>query len=820
MGFLLQELRLSARTLAKYPVFTVIAVLTLALGIGANTAIFSFFKAANLHPLPFPEVERLVNVHGTVVKDGEVDRRGISYPDLVDWQAQAKSVEALAGFSADTFNLVGEEDTERVMVGMVTPNYFQVYHIPPQLGRTLHADDNQAPAGTPVTVISHGLWQRRFGSDPGVLGQTLALSGAKFQVVGVMPERFRGSWGDIDLWIPVRRAGDLLPNRKPEVFDKRGSRWLNAVARLAPGATPATLQSEMEAITSRLMQEYPDTNENRHAEVILLEEDLLGDVQGTFRLLFGAVGLVLLIACVNVANLLVARTTSRRKEVAVRASIGAPRSHLVFLVASETFLLGLLGGLVGIGLGRIGISLLDRFSPLELPDYAQVGIDPAVFGFALGLSLLTGLLLGLLPAAQVVKTDLTRTLKDAHGGASEGLAGIHRLRSQNLLVVAEVAVAVPVLIGAGLVLQSFWQQQSIEPGFASEGRLIFQVQFPPGMFPEERALALSQQLHEQIKALPGVESVALASDLPLNGGYRARNISIEELLERDPENEIRIFDHQVSPEFFSVAGIPFLQGSGFTRFTPGQPSEEVVISKALADQAWPGQNPLGKRILAGGGEEKLTVVGVVADVRYRELLPDSDGDPVNPDIYRPVLQEAMTNLGFIVKSDLDSATLINQVQQAVREADRSLAIYETGTLDEEVAEETELGRFSSLLFGIFGALALLLIGLGIYGVTSYSVSQRIREIGIRMALGAAPGQVLKQVLREGLGVTLTGLALGLFVAYVYTRLLEKLLFGIGARDVSTFVAGALIVLALALFACYAPARRASRMDPLVSLKQE
>jgi predicted permease len=818
MEFFIRELRLSARTLSKSPVFTTMAVLTLALGIGANAAIFSFFKSTALHPLPFPEAERLVNVHGTVVRDGKVELRGTSYPDFQDWVAQARSVESMAGFSREAFNLVEEGSAERVEVDMVTPDYFRVYGFAPQIGRTFRKEENQAPNGAPVAVLSHRLWQQRFGSDPGVLGKTLILSGVSLQVIGVMPERFRGSWGDTDLWIPVHKAADLMPNRAPRVFESRDSRWLDVAARLAPGKTADELQSEMTAISSRLAQEYADTNADRGAKIIPLEEDLLGEVQGTFRLLFGAVALVLLIACTNVTNLLMARTTNRRKEVAIRAAIGAPRSRLVLLVAAETLLLGILGGIVGLGVGRIGVALLQRYSPLELPEYVEVGVDPVVFGFALVLSLLAGLLLGLLPAAQVIKTDLTGTLKDARGAAKEGLGGIRRLRSQNLLVAAEVAVAVPVLIGAGLVLQSFRQQQSVEPGFSSEELLTFQVHLPPGIYPEEKSIAMAQRLHERVKVLPGVETVALASDLPLGGDSRARLIGIEDQLARDPESEVRVYEHLVSPEFFAATRIPLLQGSSFAPRASGQPSQEVIVSKALAEEAWPGQSPLGKRIV--NGEDQWIVVGVAGDVRYRSLLPDPEGSPDDPDIYRPILQTGIANLGVIVKSQSDPAALTNQVRQAVRELDPALPVFEITTMQQAVAEETALGRFSSLLFGLFGALALFLIGIGIYGVTNYSVSQRRREIGIRMAIGARPGQVLMQVLREGLWITLLGLSLGLFAAYASTRLLQNILFGVSATDALTFVAGVLIVLALALLACYAPARRASRLDPLLSLKQE
>lgn len=818
MEFFHRELRLGARTLAKSPVFTTMAVLTLALGIGANAAIFSFFKATALHPLPFPEAERLVNVQGTVVRDGKVLVRGISYPDLQDWIARARSVKSIAGYSKEEFNLAGEESAQRVEVGMVTPGYFQVYGSAPQIGRTFRDEENQAPNGTPVAVISHRLWQERFGAEPGVLGKTLVLSGVSFQMIGVMPDPFRGSWADIDVWIPVRKAADLLPNRAPGVFDERGSRWLSAVARLVPGKTAEELQSEMNAISSQLAQEYAKTNVDRGVQIVRLEEELLGDVQGTFRLLFGAVGLVLLIACTNVTNLLVARMTNRRKEMAVRVALGAPRHRLVLLVMAETLLLGFMGGIAGLGVGRIGIALLQRYSPLHLPEYVQVKVDPVVFGFALALSLVAGLLLSLLPAAQVIRRDVTRTLKDARGEAQEGFGGLRRLRLQNLLVVAEVAIAVPVLIGAGLVLQSFREQQSLEPGFASEGLLTFKTHFPPGMYSEEKSIATAQRLHERLQALPGVESVALASDLPLRGGARAQFISIEDQLVRDPESELRVYAHEVTPEFFTATGIPILQGNGFTRRAPGSPSEEVIVSRALAEKAWPGESPVGKKIVSGS--QKWGVVGVVGDVRYRALLPNPEGNAEDPDLYRPILQEGVAKLGVIVKSRSDPAALTSEVRRVVRELDPSLAIFEFATMQETVAEETALGRFNSLLFGLFGALALFLIGIGIYGVTSYSVSQRRREIGIRAAIGARPGQVLLQVLREGLWITLLGLGLGLFAAYGSTRLLQSMLFGIGATDGITFAAGVLIVLAMAVLACYVPAKRASRLDPLASLKHE
>lgn len=819
MTSLVQELRYGIRALRKSPLFTFVAVLTLALGIGANAAIYSFVSAVAANSLPFPEPRSLVHLYGTVERE-ETELRGVSYSELEDWRSQADSFAAMAGVSSAELNLSVSQGAERITAGMVTPEYFQVFGFSPRIGRVFSAAENQPPSGASVAVLSHLVWQRDFGSDPGVLGRSVVLSGVPFEVIGVMPERFRGSNGDLDLWIPIRAASQLLSNRSPRVFESRESRWVDIVARLAPGVSLEKAQVEMDGIAGRMKQAYPETNSDRGARVMSMEEDLLGDVQETFRMLFRAVVLVLLIACINVSNLLVARTADRRKDLAIRASIGASWRGLVLNILSETLLLGLLGGLLGILIGRAGIALLLRFSPVPMPDWVEVGIDGSVFAFAMLLSLGAGLLLALLPMIQVVRTDLTRSLKDARGAAREGLVFLRRLRPQNLLVILEVMLALPVLVAAGLIMQSFQKQQSIDPGFKSDGLLTFQVQLPRETYDRAGSVAFARRLLERLQGLPGVESAVLSSDIPLAGGYRAAFFVVEEQLARDPESETRAYYHRVSPGFFQVAGVPMLRGQGFTPRASDEQSDEVVVSKSFADKAWPGQDPLGKRVGRGAEGPWWVVAGVVNDVRYRALLPDPEGNPDDPDVYRPIFEGSIQQMGVIVKTRQNPELLAQDVRRTVRELDPSLPIFEVATLEEIVSQQTAIGRFSFVLFGLFGALALVLVAVGIYGVTSYSVSQRVREIGVRMALGATPNSVLSLVLREALRVAALGLALGLLAAYWSSRLLESLLFDVPATNPSTFAMGLLIVFAMVLVACSIPAWRASRYDPMLSLKTE
>jgi putative ABC transport system permease protein len=813
-----QELGHAARALSRNPLFTTVAVLILGLGIGANAAVFSFVNAVSSGALPFPEPHRLVNLYGTVERE-ETELRNVSYPELVDWMARTRSFAGMAGAEIAAVNLAGRGESERVDLGLVTPGYFKILGVSPLLGRVFRAEEDRPPSGAAVAVLGHAVWQRHFGADAGVLGRKVVLGGVPFEVIGVMPEGFGGERGSLDLWVPVRQAGSILPNRSAKVFEDRNARWIDVVARLAPGVTVEQAQAEMNAVADRMRREYPSSNADRGARVILMEEDLLGDVQGLFRLLFRAVVVVLLMACINVSNLLAARMADRRKDVALRVSLGAPRRRLVLGVAAEALLLGLLGGVFGLLLGRLGVALLQRLCPLELPEWVDVGMDPLVFAAGLVLALSSGLLLALLPMAQVLRVDLTRTLKDARGDVAGSLAGVRRLRAHNVLIMIEMALAVPVLVAAGLMMKSFEEQRSIEPGFTSQGLLTFRLNLPRESYDETRSSLFSQQLLDRLRALPQVESAALTTDIPLAQGYRASLFKVEDLLARDPEGEIRVYSHRVSPEFFAVTGIPLLRGSGFSAHAMTAGPEEVVVSRSFAERAWPGQDPIGRRIARDPEEGWSVVAGVVQDVRYRVLLPDPQGNPDDPDIYQP-LRGRISDLGAVVRSRRSPQALSQEVRQIVRELDPSLAIFDVATMEQLVEEETALGRFSFVLFGLFAGLALLLIAAGTYGVMSYSVTRRVREIGIRMALGATPQGVLGLVLGEAFWMTAIAIALGLLAAFWSMKLLQSLLFGIGTYDTATFLGGLSLVLATAAAACGIPAWRASRLDPLVSLKTE
>ena len=811
MADLWQDLRYGARMLRKQPGFTLVAVLTLALGIGANTAIFTVVNALLLRPLPYPEAERLTVVATTMRREG-VEVRSTSYPDLVSWRDQNTVFEQLAARTANSFSLLSGNEPERVNGELVSANYFSLLGVRAIHGRDFLAEEDQTPDAQRVAVVGAGLWQRRFGGNPELVGQTIQLSDGNYTVVGIMPEGFRGVSDMAELWLPIMMTSAVRPAKD---LQERDQRWLSAVARLKPGVSLLQAQTEMDTIARQLEQTYPDSNANRGAQVTLLHEQLFGNMQQMLWILLGAVGCVLLVACANVANLLLQRAATRRKETAIRLALGATRGRLMRQLLTESLLLALSGGALGVLVAYWSADFLVTLSPITFPSFVKLRLDAWVLGFSLVISVATGLLFGLTPALHAARPALNEALNDTSRGTSGGLG---RSRMLGALVVSEIALALVLLVGAGLMIRSLQRLHSVDPGFDSEQLLTMRFSLPAPKYPRAQIGGFTQQLHERLRALPGVRAVALSSDLPLSGDTSAGPIELEGQTAVPADSEIRMYRHRVTPQFFATLGIPLVQGRDFTADDRAQAPGVVIVSEALARRYWPGENPLGKRLKEQGESNPwLSIVGVAADVKYRGLPQNPNADP---DVYYPLQQRPTNNLSLAVRTEADPAGLTGVIRSELQKLDPDLPVYGVTTMAQRVTNQTTQARFSTWLLGIFGGLALLLAAVGIYSVMAYAVEQRTHELGIRLALGAGAGDVLRLVLRHGMRLALLGVALGLGAALVVTRLMKGLLFGVAAIDPLTYAGIALLLTAVVLVACWLPARRAARVDPIVALRYE
>jgi predicted permease len=805
------DLRFGARLLKKQPGFTLVAVLTLALGIGANTAIFTIVNGLLLRPLPYPEAERLAVVD-TTMRRARVEVRATSYPDFVSWRDQNTVFEQIAARSSQSFSLLSGDEPERVSGELVSANYFSLLGVQAAYGRTFLPEEDRTPGTHRVALVGHGLWQRRFGGIPNLVGQPIQLSDGNYTVVGIMPEGFRGISDSAELWLPMmmvtaaRETGDM---------QTRNQRWLATVARLKPGVTMAQAQAEMDTIARRLEQSFPDTNAYRGTLVTPLREWLFGNMQLMLWILLGAVGCVLLVACANVANLLLQRAATRRKETAIRLALGATPKRLTRQLLTESLLLALLGGALGVLAAYWSADILVALSPITFPSFVQLTPDVRVLGFSLLISLLTGVFFGLAPALQAAKPVLNEVLKDSGRGTAGGLG---RSRLLGSLVVSEIALALVLLVGAGLMIRSLQRLQAVEPGFESERLLTMRFSLPEQKYPREQIGGFTQQLRERLQALPGVAAVALSTDLPLSGNTSAGPIELEGSNAALAGGEIRMFRHRVTPEFFATLGIPLLKGRDFTADDHAQAPGVVIISESLARRYWPDEDPLGKRLREEGANNPwVTVVGVAADVKYRGLPNNPNADP---DVYFPLLQRPNNNLSLAVRTEAEPTNLTTAIRQELQKLDPNLPVFAVTTMAQQVARQTTQARFSTWLLGIFGALALLLAAVGIYSVMAYAVEQRKHEVGIRLAMGARVGDVLKLVLRQGMRLALWGVAVGLSAALALTQLMKGLLFGVAAIDPLTYTGIALLLTAVALLACLIPAWRATKVDPLLALRHE
>jgi putative ABC transport system permease protein len=802
-----QDARYALRSLRKHPGFTVVAVITLALGIGANTAIFSVINAVLLRPLPYADADRLVVVIETVAERPI----GVSYPNFVDFRNQNTVFENLAAVRhRESFNLTGTGDSERLQGRLVSANFLSTLGVKPILGRDFLPEDDRAGAA-PVVMLSHALWQRRFGGAENIIGQQLTLNRERFTIIGVTPANFEYGL-EADVSVPIGLS--------TERFSARGrDPGIQAVARIKPGVSTETANAELNTIAARLEQQYPESNASRRVRLESLREALVGDIRPMLLTLLGAVGLVLLIACANVANLLLARSARRQKEIAIRTALGAGRSRIIRQLFTESVMLAIGAGIIGLLLALAGTALLSSYLPEGIPFLPAISTDASVLLFTLGVSVLTGLLFGLAPALQTSKPALTDTLKEGERNSSPG----HN-RTGKILVVAEVALTLVLLIGAGLLVKSFWRLMAVDPGFNPENLLAMQISVNAGPDEGPRVASFLDQLQQRVKQLPGVESVALSNGLPFEGANWPAFV-IEGQAPPEPGREPNGILYITSTGYLETLGITLLRGRGFSAHdTPGT-TPVVLIDEVFARLYFPNEDPLGKRLRqAGSNSPSREIVGIVRHVEHSNLagLSAASGEVYTPFSQIPVenLPRYVRRVNLLVRTNVEPLSLAQSVRAQIAALDRDQPVFNVRTMEQAVARSVAARRFSMILLSVFAVLALVLAAVGIYGVISYSVAQRTREVGIRMALGAQTTDVLKLVVRDGLKLVVIGVAVGLVGAFMLTRLMTTLLFGVTPTDVVTYATVALTLIGVALAACYIPARRATKVDPLVALRFE
>jgi len=809
MQTLLQDLRYGARMLWKSPGFTLIAVITLALGIGANTAIFSVIDALMLRPLPFREPDNLFQVWESNVKLG-YNEMDASYPNFADWRDQNQVFEQIAIFSGRTYNLAGAAEPERIQGAIVAPAFFPLLGVKPMLGRVL-APEEDHPNKVFSVVMSERLWRRRFNSDPQIIGRTISLDTESFTVVGVVPniKDLAGLPNDTDLWIPISHG---------YAFDNRDGHGYQVMARLKQGVTREQAQADIDRIAGSLAIRHPDSNTGQGVRLVPLQEQIVGDFKLALLSLMGAVLFVLLIASANVANMLLARAAGRQKEISIRAALGAGRLRLIRQLLAESLLLAGLGGAAGLLLAVWGVYLLVAFGPAELPRAGEVAVDIRALGFTFAVSLLTGIIFGLAPALQASRPDLNETLKDGVRGAT-GSAGYRRMRS--LLVVSEIALSLVLLVGAGLLMRSFLKLQAVDPGFNPNNMLTMRVSLEgPNYEKAESRIAFYDQLFDKIKALPGVQYVGARYHIPLvpADNYANNSFAIEGRLS-DPANPSTAYYNTVSPDLFRTMEIPVSKGRPFNEHDDLKAQRVIIINETLARRYFPGEDPIGKRMTLEDKNPKeedwATIVGVVKDTKPLTL----DSKPA-PEMYMPFAQRPASSMALMIRTTNKPESVAAAVRRNVQALDRNQLVYGLRTFEGVMSEAVATPRFRASLLGVFAAVALILAMVGVYGVMSYAVTQRTREIGIRMALGAEPRDALKMVMRQGAKLAAAGVAIGSGAAAALTWLIEGLLFDLRAADPVTFVAAPLLLAGAALLACYLPARRATKVDPIVALRCE
>src|SRR5216117_3998645 len=829
---MMNDLRYAVRTLAKSPGFTLVAVLTLALGIGANTAIFSAVNGVLLKPLPYPGSDRLVQVMSTGFRGM---RFGVSFPDLHDLRALSQDFTGVAAARTQRHNLTGAGDPRDVQTAAVTANLLDVLQLRPEIGHSFAPAEER----TPLALLSHGLWVTSFGRDPGILGRSISLDGRSFTVVGVMPAGFQFPNEDVQVWTPM---GEFL-SQNPQVETDRGVHFLNAVARLAQGVSMERVVGDVKLLAARLSaSDSGSSGAGRQLsvtgqaspgggapsaggrsildtgfDVSLLRDVAIGDVRRPLLILLGAVGLVLLIACANGANLLLARATARRREMAVRHALGAGRARLVRQLLTESVLLALAAGIVGVVLAGSGLQALLAVWPHALPRTPEIALDAQVLAFSLGLAVVTGVAFGLLPAWRASAAGIERSLREDAPGATGG-----RRRLQSTLVVSEVTLALVLLVGAGLLVRSFIRLSNVNPGFDTRDVLAARIRLTPARYPAGAQQTLFfENMLATLQAHPGVQSASLAGTLPLSGNMFMIAFDPRTVRPDYPEPIMILRLSVTSPDYFTTFRIPVRRGRGFTAQDRAGAPLVAVINRATADQLWPGQDPIGRQLTIGLGPRQpggpITIVGLIDNLRSASL----DARP-QPEIYRPAAQQSDLREMWVALRSRNGRPLqlVGAIRDAVHQADAEQSIGDVVSLEQLIGRQTAARRFNTTLLTIFAALAVGLALVGIYGVTAYAVTQRTRELGIRMALGARGVDVVRLLMRESLRRVALGVGLGLVAALGVTRALSAMLFEVAPRDAVTFAATALLLVAVALAATWLPARRATKVDPMVALRYE
>jgi len=801
-----QDLRYGIRVLLKNPGFTVAAVVALALGIGANSVIFTVVNAVLLRPLPFKDPQQLVMVWENAAHLG-FPKDTPPPGTFLDWQQQNTVFAGMAATAHKSFNVLGVGEPERVDGRKVSANLFDLLGVKPVLGRTFSADEDKP--GTHVALLSEGLWKRRYGSDQSIIGRAINLSGEMYTVIGVLPRTVElpsgETWHD-QLWVPMAFSSEEAANRD--------SHYLEVIARLKSNGSLQQAQAEMDTIAARLAKQYPEHNARRGVVVVPMHEQIVGDIKPALLVLLGAVGFVLLIACANVANLLLARAAVRQKEIALRLALGANRSRLTRQFLVESILLALIGGTVGLGLAFAGLNVIKSYIPNNVSQSAGIGIDLPVLLFTAGIAILTGVLFGLVPAFQASHCNVNDTLKESGRDAAAGARG-HRIR--NALVVAEVAVSFTLLIGAGLLINSFMHLRNLDPGFRADHLLTMRVPLSYVKYPDrEKRTAFFDELMRRVRALPGIESAAVGNNLPLTYDGDSILISVEGQPDPPTDQHPDVIFRVAGPNYFTTMGISLVAGRDFNDQDNPRASTVVIISEKTARYYWPGENAIGKRVRTSNDGPWCEVVGVVKDVRQNDFVKDT-----KMEMYMPYAQVGdFPPNALVVRTRIDPLSLSSTVRKEVWAIDKDQPVSDIRSMDEIVSEAVARQRFSMLLLGIFAGLALILAAVGIYGVMSYTVLQRTREIGIRMALGGQRSDMLKMTIWHSLKLVLMGLTLGLAAAFVLTRVMTTLLFGISATDPLTYVAISFMLLAVAVLASYIPALRATKVDPMVALRYE
>lgn len=823
MQTLLQDIKYGTRMLLKNPGVTIIVIFALAVGIGANTAIFSVVNSVLLRPLPYEESDRLVFLNE---KSDVLDEMSISYPNFEDWRVQNQSFERIGVYNRASYNLTGNGEAERIVTGQVSADLFSVLRVNAAMGRVFTNDEDK-PGGSPVVLLSHALWQRRFGGQTNILNQPISLNSKSYTVIGIMPQDYQYP-SRVEMWVPVGQLSDQAS------WKSRGNHpGLYGVARLKPGVTFDQALADMARVATNLEKQYPDSNSGNGIRLRPLLEIYVSDVRRALWVIFAAVSFVLLIACANIANLLLARASARRKEMAIRSALGAGRWRIARQLLTESILLSIVGGGFGFLLGRWGIKLILYMSPDAIPRTKEIGLDWKVLGFTLAISFITGILFGLVPALQAGDVDVHETLKDT----GRSVSSRHWLRSS--LVIVEVATTLVLLIGAGLMIRSFYLLQKVNPGFSYEHLTSFSVSLPQKKYMnDESRSSFYQRLLENVRTQPGVESVAAASGLPLGNNGWQTSFTVDGR-PAPPRNETPLMEAcLVTPDYFKAMSIPLLRGRVFddhddkshlvgkdlSKLDENQKSmagvNSIVIDEEFARRYWPNEDPVGKRIRLGGGSDTssplLQVLGVVGRVKMEGLSQDSN----RVQGYFSYAQQPQGSMTIVVKGSGDPNQLISSARQQVKLLDPDQPIYSPRTMGDIRAESVAPERLNLTLLSLFAAIALVLAIVGIYGVMSYSVTQRTHEIGIRMAIGASRADVFRMILSHGMKLTFIGIGVGLLGAFALTRLMTTMLFGVEPTDATTFASIAALLLVVAGLACYLPGRRATKVEPVISLRYE